>query len=269
MRRIIVVIICLICVASNVGAAPNFPKFTSNVVDEAGILNAGNQQNINAKIDAFEKATGIQIAVATVSSLEGYEIREYGYRLARKWQLGQQDVNNGVLLLVAPHERKVSIEVGYGLEGELTDALSFVIIEEYIIPKFKRDKISSGVEKGVELIIKSLKGDYKNKKLSQKIDVWKGIRLTSILFLLVIFSLLTVLFEEYLIGKVISHARKRANLQPDERVELKFRDHSLISLIKIAAQIIKILFMILVGGKGKSKRGGGGSFGGGGASAKW
>ena len=89
----------------------------------ANLLNAGEQQQLNAQLDAFETASGIQLVVVTLPNLQGYEIEEFGYQLGRAWGIGQRGKNNGVLLIVAQAERKVRIEVGYGLEGALTDAL--------------------------------------------------------------------------------------------------------------------------------------------------
>ena len=94
--------------------------------------------------------------VATVSSLEGREIEEYGYQLGRHWGIGQSEANNGLILLVAPNERKVRIEVGYGLEGIMTDALSHQIIERDILPRFRQDDYPGGIIAGADAIIAQL-----------------------------------------------------------------------------------------------------------------
>src|SRR4051812_38060744 len=106
-----------------------FPPLTGRVVDQAHILSAGAVSQLTAQLEAHEKATGQQVVVATVISLQDQEIAEYGYQLGRAWSIGQKDKNTGAILLVAPKERKVRIEVGYGLEGTLTDAQSRLIIE--------------------------------------------------------------------------------------------------------------------------------------------
>ena len=100
-----------------------------------------------------------QVVVATLPSLEGYEIEDYANRLFRHWQLGQKDKNNGALLLVAPQERKVRIEVGYGLEGALTDALSKVIITTAIAPQFQKGNFAGGIDAGVDAMLSILTGD--------------------------------------------------------------------------------------------------------------
>ena len=119
-------------------AEPNFPVLTTSpVVDAANVLGDTQAVIIGNKLKNYEDASGHQIAVATVPTLEGYDIRDYGNRLFRKWQLGDKKRNDGVLVLVAPNEHKVSIETGYGMEGDLTDAMSSIIIQNAMVPRFK------------------------------------------------------------------------------------------------------------------------------------
>jgi len=141
--------------------ALEFPKLTGRVVDEANILSPQTKQLLEKKLKNFEQNTSNQIVVVTLKSLQGHSIEEYGYQLGRHWGIGQKGKNNGVLLIVAPNERKVRIEVGYGLEGTLTDAKSFLIINDTIIPYFKKNDYDNGVIKGVEEIIKTIKNTYK------------------------------------------------------------------------------------------------------------
>jgi uncharacterized protein len=109
-------------------AAPSFPKLSGRVVDAANLLPATTEQQLTGKLAALETRTGRQLVVATVPSLGGYEIEEYGYQLGRAWGIGGEKADDGAILLVAPNERAVRIEVGYGLEGVLTDAVSSAII---------------------------------------------------------------------------------------------------------------------------------------------
>ena len=141
-------------------AEPKFPPLTGRVVDAANMLDANAQQQLDAQLAAFEQASGIQLVVATLPDLQGYEIEEYGYQLARAWSIGQRDKNNGVLLIVAKAERKVRIEVGYGLEGALTDALSSNIIYSVIAPQFKIGQFAAGIEQGAQAIMQALRGEY-------------------------------------------------------------------------------------------------------------
>ena len=106
-----------------------------------------------------EQASGQQVVVVTLPSLQGYSIEDFGYQLGRYWGIGQKDKNTGALLIVAPKEHKVRIEVGYGLEGTLTDAQSSVIINRDIVPQFKRGDFNAGVLAGTTTILKVLGGD--------------------------------------------------------------------------------------------------------------
>ena len=139
--------------------ALNFPPLSGRVVDQANIIPPVTRSTITGKLADLEQKSGIQIVVATVSSLEGQEIEPYANQLFRSWQLGQKDKNNGVLLLVAPNEHRVRIEVGYGLEGTLTDALSKVIITNAITPRFKTGDFGAGILRGVDDIITVLTTD--------------------------------------------------------------------------------------------------------------
>ena len=137
----------------------NYPALTGRIVDQAKIIPADTRNAIEPKLVDLETKSGIQLVVATVTSLEGQEIEPYANELFRSWKLGEKDKNNGVLLLVAPNEHRVRIEVGYGLEGTLTDALSKVIITNAITPRFKAGDFSGGIARGVDDIITVLTTD--------------------------------------------------------------------------------------------------------------
>ncbi len=122
-------------------------------------MSGESRSDIEAKSKQLEDKSGIQLVVATVKSLQGSDIETYANELFRFWKLGEAKKNNGVLLLVAPAEHKVRIEVGYGLEGTLTDALSSVIISSAIVPHFKTGDFSGGIERGVDGIISVLTTD--------------------------------------------------------------------------------------------------------------
>src|SRR5690606_17000402 len=141
-------------------AAPQFPALSGRVVDQADLLDANAQQQLQAQLAQFENDSSIQLVIATLPDLQGYEIEEFSNLLFRHCALGQKDKNNGVLLLVAQKERKVRIEVGYGLEGALTDALSSNIIYAVIFPKFKRGQFAEGIALGSQAIMAALQGEY-------------------------------------------------------------------------------------------------------------
>jgi uncharacterized protein len=143
-----------------VGAlALTFPQLTGRIVDQANIISEDARRVIEPKLADLEARSGIQLVVATINSLEGQEIESYANELFRTWKLGEKAKNNGVLLLVAPKERRVRIEVGYGLEGTLTDALAKVIITNAITPRFKTGEFSDGISRGVDDIITVLTTD--------------------------------------------------------------------------------------------------------------
>ena len=149
----------VLCLGAMSASALDFPPLTGRVVDQAGILNADIRGDLADKSKDLEEKSGIQLVVATVTSLQGSDIETYANELFRTWKLGQAQKNNGVLLLVAPNERKVRIEVGYGLEGTLTDAVASVIISSAIVPRFKSGDFPGGIERGVGGILDVLGGD--------------------------------------------------------------------------------------------------------------
>ena len=148
----------LACVAF-ANAATVYPELSGRIVDGAGIIPAASRDAITPKLADLETKSGIQLVVATVKSLDGQEIEPYANELFRTWKLGEKTKNNGVLLLVAPAEHKVRIEVGYGLEGTLTDALSKIVISNAIAPRFKAGDFGGGIQRGVEDIITILTTD--------------------------------------------------------------------------------------------------------------
>jgi len=143
-----------------VWAAPDFPRLSGRVVDQANMLSNRTEQELTTLSAAHEQATSNQVVVVTLPDLQGYSIEEFGYQLGRNWGIGQRDSDNGVLLIIAKAERKVRIEVGYGLEGALTDAIASDIIHRVITPRFKRAQFDSGALTGTQSIIAALGGEY-------------------------------------------------------------------------------------------------------------
>lgn len=155
----LLVICSLFAVTSHSFAATDFPALTGRVVDAANILSPVTKAALETKLKDLEDKSQIQLEVATVSSLGGQEIEPFANALFRQWKLGQAKQDNGVLLLIAPKEHRVRIEVGYGLEGTLTDAVSKIIIANAITPRFKANDFDGGVTRGVEDIITALTTD--------------------------------------------------------------------------------------------------------------
>ena len=158
MRRLIVLFLLpalasLFLVATPAAAAPEFPTLTGRVVDAANIIPDDVEAELSAKLEALEAQSQRQLVVVTVPSLGGYEISDYGYQLGREWGVGDAERNDGALLIVAPNERKVRIEVGYGMEPIITDGLSFLIINNEILPRFKAGDMAGGIVAGTDALI--------------------------------------------------------------------------------------------------------------------
>jgi uncharacterized protein len=142
-----------------VHAEPKFPPLTGRIVDDAHLLAPADKAQIESDLKSLEEKSSDQLVVFTTNSLQGYPIEDFGYQLGRAWGIGQKGTNNGVILIVAPNERKVRIEVGRGLEPQLTDLLTGLIIRNEILPRFKRGEFSAGIKVGVQDIRDVLLGD--------------------------------------------------------------------------------------------------------------
>ena len=136
-----------------------FPPLTGRVVDTAGMIDAPSKEHLEQMLRAHEELTTEQVVVVTLPDLQGSTIEDYGYQLGRHWGIGQKGKDNGALLVVARDERKVRIEVGYGLEDRLTDAQSSVIISQIITPAFRQGDFVGGITKGAEAMVQVLGGD--------------------------------------------------------------------------------------------------------------
>jgi uncharacterized protein len=249
-RMAMVLMVALFAIAP--AFAVNFPALTGRVVDQANIIQPDTRAAIEQRSADLEEKSGIQLVVATVNSLEGQEIEPYANELFRKWALGEKKKNNGVLLLVAPNERRVRIEVGYGLEGTLTDALSKVIISNAMTPRFKAGNFSEGISRGVDDIITVLTTDASEwqKRPSLRLDYQQPVDPANwilVAALLVFFILLIVsptfrwLFFNVVLNVLASSGSSRGGYSGGG----------------------------YSGGGGGGFSGGGGSSGGGGASGSW
>jgi len=150
---------CALILATAALAEPTFPPLTGRIVDEAGLLSSEDKRALEGELKALEEKSTDQLVIFTARSLQGYPIEDFGYRLGRFWQIGQKDKNNGVILIVAPNDRQVRIEVGRGLEPQLTDLMSKLIIDNAILPAFRRNDFAGGIKAGVRDIRDVLLGD--------------------------------------------------------------------------------------------------------------
>ena len=193
--------VTLACCLVTAAFALDFPQLTGRVVDQAGVMSADSRSTIATKLKDLEDKSGIQLVVATVKSLQGSDIETYANQLFRAWKLGQAQKNNGVLLLVAPAEHKVRIEVGYGLEGTLTDALSSVIISSAMVPRFKTNDYSGGIERGVDGIISVLNGDTTDWQPKVEVREDSPAQIFSALFPILFFFLFILVFR-FMVGPI-------------------------------------------------------------------
>jgi uncharacterized protein len=157
--RLAFALVVLISTLMTAAWALNFPVLSGRVVDEANVIDQATRSALTEKLKALEDKTTTQLVVVTLKSLQGSTLVDYGYQLGRYWHIGQKGQNNGALLIVVPSERQTRIVVGYGLEGTLTDALTKVIIENAMIPRFRANDYSGGIARGVDDLIQVLSGD--------------------------------------------------------------------------------------------------------------
>jgi uncharacterized protein len=187
--------VLLVLAATALAQGLTFPTLSGRVVDEAGILDAGTRAALTQKLAALEEKTTDQLVVATVRSLHGTSVEDYANRLFRQWKLGQAQKNNGVLLLVAPTERRARIEVGYGLEGTLPDAVGKLIIENGIVPRFRANDFAGGITRAVDDIIQVLTGDAEEwkQRAAQRPEARSAALGPVVLFLVTIVIVLIIL----------------------------------------------------------------------------
>ncbi len=148
-----------LAMAQATATAPTFPALTGRVVDDAHVLSPQTQAQLTHTLADLEQRTSRQLVVVTLPSLQGYEIADYGNQLLRHWAIGQKGLDNGAVFIVVPSEHKVRIEVGYGLEPILTDALSSIILQEQVLPRFRTGDIEGGVVAGTTALVGQLGAD--------------------------------------------------------------------------------------------------------------
>ena len=197
-KRVLCICLLSLVVCSIAQAQRAIPELTGPVVDEAGILSENTEHQLTAMIKAHEDSTSNQLAVLTISSLEGENLEPYSLEVARTWALGQADKNNGVLLLVAVAERRIRIEVGYGLEGDLPDVTAKRIIDGEMTPYFREGDYDGGVEYGVRSILDVIEGTYVPSAASNfEVTIWLRLQV----------GLLTLFFPFLFLGTGIFRSR--------------------------------------------------------------
>ncbi|NNU17227.1 methanol dehydrogenase [Parvularcula sp. ZS-1/3] len=265
----------IIVLSFGLASAQDFPELTGRVVDAAGILSPQAEASLTQKLAAWEEQSSDQIVVVTVADLQGLPIERYGVELGRAWGIGVADgedgrsLDNGALLIVAPNDRALRIEVGYGLEGTLTDALSDVIIRERIVPSFRSGDFNTGVIQGVDGMLTVLKGeeaewlDRRRRAGERPVAESEGQFPWPLVIFIVIFVLPSIFRSRR--GIVYVSDRKRRRRYGGNGDALAWI---------IASELAKGAsrsggWSSGGGGFGGGFSGGGGSFGGGGASGSW
>jgi len=185
MKKLIVALFLL--TISAVGFAQDFPAKPSKLVNDfTGTLSAAELQQLEQKLVAFDDSSSTQIAIAILKSVGDYDINEYALELGRKWGVGSSGKNNGIMIVVALGDRKISIQTGYGLEGVLPDIYAKRIIENEIKPYFKTGNYYQGLEAGTDAIIKYTKGEYKNDNPKKTNDAGRGGSMLAIIIIIVV-----------------------------------------------------------------------------------
>ena len=271
-------------------SALDVPPLTGRIVDLAHVLPSYDSEQLSAQLKEHEDKTGNQVAVLILPSLEGESVEEYSHRVATTWKLGQKGTDNGVLLLIALKERKLRIEVGYGLEGTLTDLRSAHIIRDEIVPQFRTGDIPAGVRAGTQAILHTIEGTYQAKESPS--DRTRSGQGTSAFQYVVI-----GIFVGFMAGIALSQGLRRARALLGSVLTFMVAQLASIPLGVIAAAITALLLWMVLGTSSGRRRGtglddwtwyssrgggwsggsfdsggfsgGGGDFGGGGASGDW
>ncbi len=242
--------------------ALSVPSLEGRVNDNARLMSSSERQQAEEYLQSVEAQSGIQIAVLTVKSLQGESLESYSMKVAEKWKLGQKDKDNGVLLLVAYNERGVRIEVGYGLEGTLTDTKCGLIMRNVIIPEFKEGDYGQGIVKGIKTIGGIVCGDVEveNQLQESQEDDLFGAVFAMVVILVWFFFVLSAILSRYGIwGLLIWNMMGRRGPRPKPR-----------PYNPTVNTVVRNMNNFGGGNSfGGGFHGGGGSFGGGGASGHW
>ena len=158
-RGCVVLTLLLALIQTSIASALDVPPLRGRVNDYAGLMAADRAHSLEERLARFEQETGYQIAVLSIPALEGEDLEGFSIKVADTWKIGKKGFDNGVILLVVKNDRKLRIEVGYGLEGVLPDAIASRIIREVIIPLFRANDYPGGIEAGIEAILKVTSGE--------------------------------------------------------------------------------------------------------------
>jgi len=254
MKRLILILLLSASVFSLFALDP--PPLKGRINDNADLLSSSEEGELSRYLEAVEKESGAQMALLTIPSLEGDNLESFSYRTAQEWQLGKDDKDNGLLLLVALEERKIRIEVGYGLEGTITDSLSGFVIRNHIAPYFKRGDYAGGISEGLHTLGGAITGELTiNPEITQKEEFEPPSR-TLVMEILRMFGGIIFFFLFFFL-RISVFGRRRRTSRVGAGLYTAHRMHTHSSGFSSG------------GFSGGGFSGGGGSFGGGGASGGW
>lgn len=287
----ILVLAALLLTALLARAEVAIPLFKSHVTDLTATLSANEVTQLEQKLAAFEKAKGSQVAVLIVPATQPETIEQYALRVAETWKLGRKGVDDGVLLLIAKNDRTLRIEVGYGVEGALPDAMAKRIIAEIIVPQFKTGSFVTGIDAGIDAILSLLKGE------SLPLPSTKNGPGKSPGMHILLDNFIPVLIGLIVLGRMLQVLLGRLVGAAITSIGVGFIGWLFFSSIVAAILITVVVFLLSLfqntgsgiyrngrsswsdngsrnggfgsGGSGGGFSGGGGSFGGGGASGRW
>jgi uncharacterized protein len=245
------------------------PALKTRVTDLTGTLDAAARQALETRLAQLEKARGAQLAVLLVSTTRPESVEQYALRVAETWKLGRKGVDDGVLLLVAKDDRTLRIEVGYGLEGAIPDAMAKRVIEEVIVPRFKQGDFSGGIDAGVNALVRLIEGESlpPKKAAASGASVEDALSMAMV-FIFVVGGILRALFGA-LVGAALAGGVAFLGGW------LLLGGPGLAAVVGVVVFFLTLIGISSVvgggggGGGGGGFSGGGGGFGGGGASGRW
>ena len=267
----------------------NLPELNSRVTDLTGTLHGNEANHITSKLETLQSVKGSQLVVVVIPTTGDEDIAQYAIRLAEEWQIGRDKIDDGVILLVAKDDRKVRIEVAYGLEGAIPDALAKRIIEEIIVPQFRSGDFYHGIDQGVDAIISLINGEQLPVPHEDDIHPTASNGMTKYLTIIFPFAFIFLTVINYFAKKKLGQ-KKGAFVTPIILLLIGWWFINIIGGMLVA--VFSLIFLNIPGGRGGGGTrygggryyggsggysigggggfsGGGGSFGGGGASGGW
>ncbi len=267
--------VALMCALTGVAAEVAVPALSARVTDLSGTLNSAQQAALEAKLSQFETSHGSQVAILLVPSTQPEAIEQYSIRVVEQWRLGRKKQDDGVLILLAMQERKVRIEVGYGLEGVIPDAIAKRIIAETMTPYFKQGDYAGGLNAGVDQILALIDGEHlpaPTAETRDSTDGWENALPLILIAGLLVGTILRHIFGSFLGGAInggiIGFAVWALGGSLLIAIVLAFLAF-IFTLLGITQSLMQIGGLGGRGGGGGGFSGGGGGFGGGGASGGW